>query len=220
MRFRGRVLLLALLGADVTLAATTTTTTTSAASTSTDSTSTSTSTSTTSTSSTVTSTSSSSTSTSTTSTSISTSSSSSSTTEATTSSSSSTLQPATTTLPPSGCNLPDGATFTSVLCRIDALIERLIGASALDRLEPKLAKSLAKARIRIVQAETVCSDGDPRKTKKRLHQAAKALSRYVHRLDARSASKQLDDQLRRRFLQAGEAIAPDVDALGAQCPPA
>ena len=107
-----------------------------------------------------------------------------------------------------------------MLCRIDALIERLIGASALDRLEPKLATSLAKARTRIVQAETVCRDGDLKKTKKRLHRAAKALSRYVHRLDAGSASKQLDDQLRRRFLEAGEEIAPDLDALGAQCPPA
>jgi hypothetical protein len=84
----------------------------------------------------------------------------------------------------------------------------------------KLAKSLGTASSRTGEAQALCGDGNLKKTKKQLQQAAKALGQYTHRLAGLPARKKLDDALRGSYLQAGEAIAPDLKTLRAQaqCP--
>jgi hypothetical protein len=132
----------------------------------------------------------------------------------------------TTTLPPQDCaGTPQGATFASILCRLDALATRVQGDSVLGRFQSKLAKSLDTARSRAEDAQSLCDangKNDAKKAKKRLQEAAKAVSQYVHRLAGLPARKKLDDTPRTDFLQAGQAIVPDLTTLRAQlqCPPA
>src|SRR5262249_8585818 len=114
----------------------------------------------------------------------------------------------TTTLPPQDCaGTPQGATFASILCRLDALAARVQGESGLGSFQSKLANSLATARSRTEDAESLCDAGakNPKKTKKRLQEAGKAVSQYVHRLAGLRARKKLDGTLRTGFLQAGGA---------------
>jgi hypothetical protein len=131
----------------------------------------------------------------------------------------------TTTLPPQGCaGTPQGATFASILCRLDALAARVQGESGLASFQSKLANSLGTARSRIEDAQSLCDAGanSAKKTKKNLQEAGKAVSQYVHRLAGLRARKKLDGTLRTDLMQAGQAIAPDLNSLRAhvQCPPA
>jgi hypothetical protein len=127
----------------------------------------------------------------------------------------------TTTLPSSCAGTPAGPTFASIRCRLGALADRIAGASGLGAYQSKLAKSVDSARSRANDAESLCEGGNLKKTKKRLQQAAKALTQYAHRLAGQAARKKLDGTLRTDFLQAGQAIQPDVKNLRgqAQCPP-
>ena len=115
---------------------------------------------------------------------------------------------------------PDGATFTSIFCRLDALRGRVDDAPGLGAFQAKLAKSLGTARARATEAQALCGQPNLKKTRKRLQQSAKALSQYVHRLAGLPARKKLDDALRQEFLQGGQAIVPDLKTLRAQvaCP--
>jgi uncharacterized repeat protein (TIGR03803 family) len=135
------------------------------------------------------------------------------------------LPTTTTTLPAGGCaGTPQGATFASILCRLDALAARVQGESGLGSFQSKLAKSLDTARSRTEDAQSLCDAGakNAKKTKKRLQDAGKAVSQYVHRLAGLPARNKLDGTLRTEFLQAGQAIEPDLSSLRAhvQCPPA
>jgi hypothetical protein len=131
----------------------------------------------------------------------------------------------TTTLPPQDCaGTPQGATFASILCRLDALAARVQGESGLGSFQSKLAKSLGTARSGTEDAQSLCDAGakNTKKTKKRLQEAGKAVSQYVHRLNGLRSRKKLDGTLRTNFVQAGQAIEPDLSSLRAhvQCPPA
>jgi hypothetical protein len=137
-----------------------------------------------------------------------------------------TLAPTTTTtLPPQGCaGTPRGATFASILCRLDALAARVQSESGLGSFQSKLANSLGTARSRTEDAQSLCDAGakNAKKTKKNLQEAGKAVTQYVHRLAGLRARKKLDGTLRTDFMQAGKAIQPDLSSLRAhvQCPPA
>ena len=131
----------------------------------------------------------------------------------------------TTTLPPQGCaGTPQGATFASILCRLDALAARVQSESGLGSFQSKLANSLGTARSRTEDAQSLCDAGakNGKKTMKKLQEAGKAVAQYVHRLAGLRARKKLDGTLRTDFMQAGKAIAPDLSSLRAhvQCPPA
>ncbi|MGH7895376.1 MAG: hypothetical protein ACREQL_11960, partial [Candidatus Binatia bacterium] len=166
---------------------------------------------------TTTTTSSTSTSTSSTSTSTSTSSStSSSTSTSSTTATPTTALPTTTTstLPSGGCDgIPDGATFPSLRCRLEALRDRVNAESGLDAFQPKLAKTLEKAIGRLGDGRALCGEGNLKKTRKRIGQVAQALRQYAHRLRGLPARKKLDDALRQELLATGESITPDADAL-------
>ena len=131
----------------------------------------------------------------------------------------------TTTLPPQDCaGTPQGATFASILCRLDALAVRVQSESGLGSFQSKLANSLGTARSRTEDAQSLCDAGakNGKKTMKKLQEAGKAVAQYVHRLAGLRARKKLDGTLRTDFMQAGKAIAPDLSSLRAhvQCPPA
>lgn len=85
----------------------------------------------------------------------------------------------------------------------------------LGSLAPKLAQNLSKATERTDDARAACEAGDAKKARARLAQAKKALVQYAHRLKGRAARRKLEQALREAFLQAGEAITPDVTALRA-----
>jgi len=131
----------------------------------------------------------------------------------------------TTTLPPQGCaGTPQGATFASILCRLDALAARVQSESGLGSFQSKLANSLGTARSRTEDAQSLCDAGakNGKKTMKKLQEAGKAVAQYVHRLAGLRARKKLDGTLRTDFMQAGKAIEPDLSSLRAHvhCPPA
>lgn len=96
-----------------------------------------------------------------------------------------------------------------------------VGAeSGLGAFQAKLAKSLDTGSSRTTDAQTLCGDGNLKKTKKRLQQAAKGLEQYTHRLSGLPAKKKLDPTLRETYLEAGDPIASDLTTLRkhVQCP--
>jgi hypothetical protein len=119
----------------------------------------------------------------------------------------------TTTLPPTGCAGAPAVSFESILCRVAALRDRVQGESRLGKFQAKLVKNLDVAHARTAEAQGL---GTGKKAKKKLQQAAKALTQYAHRLSSLSARKKLDSGVRTDFLHAGQAITPDVKALRSQ----
>jgi len=75
----------------------------------------------------------------------------------------------TTTLPPTGCNgLPDGATFSSVLCRLERLRDAVNATGALGTFQGELATSLDRGIARATDGRTRCDAGDVEKARTRL----------------------------------------------------
>jgi cysteine-rich repeat protein len=127
----------------------------------------------------------------------------------------------TTTVPGDECaDTPVGPTFPSIRCRLDALGGRVEAESGLGGFQSKLADNLTKAASITDEAESLCDQGNLKKTKKRLQQAAKALTQYTHRLAGHPAKKKLDPAIRQTYANAGAAIGSDLKALRAQvhCP--
>ena len=115
----------------------------------------------------------------------------------------------------STCDAFPAVSYESVLCRIAALLDRVRAESRLGTFQAKLAKSLQIAQTRTGEAQAL---GSGKKAKKKLQQAARALTEYAHRLSSLSARKKLKSQgsLRTDFLSQGNAITPDVKRLRAQ----
>ena len=61
-----------------------------------------------------------------------------------------------------------------------------------------------------VDAGTLCGQSNLKKTRKRLQQAAKAMSKLVRRLNAKAARTMLDLTLRQTFIDAGTQVQTDV----------
>jgi hypothetical protein len=132
----------------------------------------------------------------------------------TTSSTTVTAPATTTTTTEPGCGAtPPAATFVSIDCRLQALSAQLAGAAGLGKVAPKLMQSVDTATARKVDAESLCRASNLKKTKKRLQQAAKAMSQYAHRLSALNARKTIDPAVRQSFLSAGTPIQRDLGTL-------
>jgi hypothetical protein len=125
----------------------------------------------------------------------------------------------TTTLATECGEVPDGPTFASVICRLEALLAQVNAESRLGNFQVKLAHTLMIADERATDARDLCAASNAKKSKKRLAQAKQTLGQYVHRLGSKPARK-LDDTLRRTFLGRAQFIVPDVDMLrkSVQCP--
>jgi hypothetical protein len=130
--------------------------------------------------------------------------------------------PTTTTLP-SGCAaVPDGPTFTSIRCRLEALRAAVQAEPKLGAFASKLVHNLDKALSRLDDARTLCGASNAKKATTRLGQVKKTLTQYAHRLKGLPARKKLDDGVRSEFVAAGDAIVRDVASLRAMlaCPAA
>jgi hypothetical protein len=109
--------------------------------------------------------------------------------------------------------VPDGPTFASIICRLAALLARVNAEPGLRDFQPKLAHTLTKGHDRAVEARDLCAASNAKKAKVRSKQVERAVIQYAHRLAGLPARKKLDDVLRRAFLDAGNAIKPDVGTL-------
>ena len=142
-----------------------------------------------------------------------------STTTTTTSSSTSSSTPtssstSSTTLPAGDCaSVPDGPTFASILCRLEALLVRVNAESGLGAFQPKLAATLTKARDRTVQARDFCCDADGKHARQRLKQVLRQVIQYAHRLSGHPARKKLDPTLRTELLAPAEPLETDLRSL-------
>jgi hypothetical protein len=132
----------------------------------------------------------------------------------------------TTTLP---TGLPTGPcggipfeppSFASIDCRLALLLTDVNGASGLGTYQAKLAKNVTKARSRATDGGTLCGQSNLKKTKKRLLQAAKAMSQFVHRLNGNNAKRKLDATLRQTFVEEGTQVQNDLKTFRATvaCP--
>jgi hypothetical protein len=129
----------------------------------------------------------------------------------------------TTTVPPDPCaGAPVGATFLSIACRLDVLVEGVAGDTAFGAFQPKLLKALGKAQTQVAEGEVYCIGADVKHAGKRLKKVRRALIQFSHRLRSRSARKKLAEETR-------EPPALEADTLGADaqtlrdaliCPPA
>jgi hypothetical protein len=125
-----------------------------------------------------------------------------------------------TTLPPVGCaGTPDGATFASIDCRLDALLADLDAEPGLGTFGPKLVKNVQTAKARKLDAEGFCRASNAKKVKKQPQQSAKALTQYAYRLNGLSARKKIAS-LRHRFLDEAGPIQSDLKMLrgSVRCP--
>lgn len=113
-----------------------------------------------------------------------------------------------------------GPTFASIDCRLDALLAHVSPGPALGDFAPKLAHNVEKAKGREVDAESFCRASNLKKTRKRLQQAAKALTLYVHRLNGLAARKKLDAAVRQGFVEEGTPIQQGMKTLrgAVRCP--
>jgi len=128
----------------------------------------------------------------------------------------------TTTLPTGPCGgIPfTPPSFASIDCRLALLLADVNGASDLGTYQAKLTKNVTKARSRAADGGTLCGQSNVKKTKKRLVQAAKAMSQFVHRLNGSAAKRKLDATLRQTFVDAGTQVQNDLKAFRATvaCP--
>ncbi len=110
----------------------------------------------------------------------------------------------TTTLP--GCIA--GATYDSILCRIDELASD-VSAADLGRLKDGIAGALAKARKQVVKAQG--AGGKTAKTQ--LKKAAKSLDTFRHKLDSNNAHHLIQKETRDDFRSRAADIAKDIGTL-------
>ena len=120
--------------------------------------------------------------------------------------------PTTTTL--AGCSgVPDGATFASILCRLQALRDATAAATALGDLRTKLDQSLGQAIHRATAARDFCSRSDAKHAKSRLKQVGRQLVQFSHRLRGPKARKTAPLEVRQPRASEGDAIKGDAGML-------
>jgi hypothetical protein len=111
------------------------------------------------------------------------------------------------------------ATFTSIDCRLVALLARVNAKPGLGTFGPKLAQNLGKAKDEEEAGARFCAASDLEHTRQQLKEASRALIDYVHRLNGHAARKKLPG-LRQAFVAAGEPIEVDLKSLkrAVSCP--
>src|SRR5262249_35764223 len=127
---------------------------------------------------------------------VTTSSSSSSSTSSTSTHTTTTAPVTTTTLVVACSGVPDGPTFASILCRLEALRDATAAAAALADLRPKLDQPLGKAIDRTTKAQQFCADSDAKHAKARHKQVGRQLIQYSHRLRGLHARKTAPAEVR------------------------
>jgi hypothetical protein len=81
-----------------------------------------------------------------------------------------------TTVPPGNGSCPSGTSFTSLECRLDALVDATRAAPDLGRVSARILKQLARAAGVTRDADAMCSQGKPRPTRARLKRARRLVT--------------------------------------------
>jgi hypothetical protein len=119
-----------------------------------------------------------------------------------------------TTIPSATCgDIPDGPTFESIACRLEALLELIRGEEGLGFLQAKLEKKLELLIRRTDEAVTACRIPKIARVNTRLKQISKGLGAYQHRLGTLKARKKIPAEIREPFIAAADPIRTDTDAL-------
>jgi hypothetical protein len=146
-------------------------------------------------------------------------------TATTTSPSSSTTSTSTTAAPSTTTTTLPGAcepapTFSSLDCRLGALLAQIDGETGLDPIRPKLVQSLSRARSAVEAAQGACASSQLRSARRRLKTAMRDMIQYTHHLSTLVARKRVPAVLRNALLAAGDPIEADLRILksGLQCP--
>jgi predicted outer membrane repeat protein len=120
----------------------------------------------------------------------------------------------TTTLPGATCNqIPDGATFASIDCRLDQLVASLNAAQDLGRLKNGIVKAATKARTKKQQAEGFVATGKKKQEKNAMKKAVKVLSSFLHKAGSRSARKLIPPATRQMLSDQATPILADMKTL-------
>ncbi len=140
-----------------------------------------------------------------------------STTTSTTATTTSTAAVSTTTTLAAGdcASVPEGATFASIICRLEALLEQVKAGPALGALQSKLATRLTKGHDRAAEARDLCGSSDAKHAKQRLKQVNRQVIQYAHQLSTNSARKKLGatSPLRMGLLAPVSALKTDIRSL-------
>ncbi len=127
----------------------------------------------------------------------------------------------TTTLPPGDCAaLPAGPSFRSLDCRLGALIAQVSASNELGAQQTKLRQQLEKAQQGVQQAEAFCRAPKRGRTKSRLAEAIREMTRVSRTLRSHRAKKSIPPVLRDGLLEAADGLHADLRALkrGVRCP--
>lgn len=120
----------------------------------------------------------------------------------------------TTTTVPTGCaGVPVGPTFSSLNCRLAALIAAVEAEPGLGILQAKLVKAAAKAKERKEAAEVFCADGNVKGAKRQLKKVVRKLIQFSHRLRSNQARKKVEEAIREPFAEDADAIQNDARTL-------
>jgi hypothetical protein len=114
----------------------------------------------------------------------------------------------TTTTTLEGCAV--GATFASVLCRLDALIASVNAANDLGSAKTSLLNAVTKARG---QAQAASTATKAKSQKAQLKKCAKSLQAFGHKLATKKAKKAIPQGTRDALAGEATAIRADVLAL-------
>lgn len=126
-----------------------------------------------------------------------------------------------TTIPSGNCGLvPDGPTFASLRCRLEALEAATTAATGLGSLQPKVLKPIGKAVEQAGEGQSLCAGDDLKRTRTRLKQLVRQLIKYSHKLRSRSARKNVPAEVRDPLAAEADDIQQDARALrtSVQCP--
>ena len=127
-----------------------------------------------------------------------------------------TIMTTTTTLPRDDCDgEPVAATFSSINCRLVALVDRVASEPNLGRYQQTLPPVLQGAAARLDGAVQSCTAGELKPAKTQLKRSAQRVDGYAQRLSNLRARKRLrnDADLRKELVAVGRAILSDINTL-------
>ena len=127
----------------------------------------------------------------------------------------------TTTLPGECASVPSGPTFTSLNCRLAALIAQVNASTELGTArQQKLSASLAKAKLRKEGAEAKCAESKTPAVRGQLIKAALRIVGVKKKLGQTSARREVPEALRTELTETLNGLQTDVRALrkSVRCP--
>lgn len=127
----------------------------------------------------------------------------------------------TTTLPGKGCEVSgDAPTFDSIACRLDALLGRISGETAIGDYKDKLPQPVERAADRLTAAIEGCREGNTNRAKTQLKKTRHLIAGYLRRLRGLRARKRIPAGVRETLIAAGDDIRADATTLrrALRCP--